>query len=325
MKLVNKNRKKSAFSLIELSIVILIIGIIIVGVTKATVLFSYYKLSTARTQTESSPVNGISDLAVWYEATLEDSFIEKETDDYEQLSAAEITLGKGKISTWYDISNTAGNKDNLTQSTADSKPRYYADCINGLPCVYFDGTDDILSFAGTSIDGIVGSNYTIFIVSKKTDTGDVPKVMLGSSSSETLHIGFLDNDQVSWGHASGSYAHADPSISLENNNPALHVFSNEILNAFDGTANNNYFYYTNGSTTAETLTQVSNGVSNSSTTGLSAYANQTVGGGLNGGTTYYFQGGIGEIIVFTRALKSQERDAVEDYLIKKWFIKPDNS
>ncbi len=318
---------KKAFSLIELSIVILIIGIIIAGITQSTRIMDQHRLSSARSQTQSSPVNSMKDLLVWYESTLEESFVAKETDDYDNLTAAEKTLGKGVISTWYDISASTGTRDNLTQSTAGYKPQYLADCINDLPCINFDGTDDLLSFAGTKISEIAASNYTIFIVNKKTDTGDAVKIMLGSSASETLHIGYKDNDEISWGHVASNYSTNNPaSVALEDNKPTLHVFVNEVIGGFDtDTPANNYFYYANGDTASETLVEVSNGVSNAVATGLASYASQTVGYGLFAGTGYYYTGAIGEIIIFKRALKADERDSVEDYLIKKWRISPDNS
>ena len=45
-------------------------------------------------------------------------------------------------------------------------------------------------------------------------------------------------------------------------------------------------------------------------------------GSYNSGSTraHYLDGDIGEIIIFNRALKNEERKAVEDYLAKKWGI-----
>ncbi len=49
-----KNHIKTAFSLIELSIVILIVGIIIAGITQSSRLVELYRISSAKTQTQSS-------------------------------------------------------------------------------------------------------------------------------------------------------------------------------------------------------------------------------------------------------------------------------
>ena len=197
MRFHNTSNKK-AFSLIELSIVVLIIGIIIAGITKSSQVLDLYKLSSARTQTQSSPVNSIKNLLVWYEATSENSFIEKETDDFASLTAADITLGKGIISTWFDISSTAGAKDNLTQTTSTARPQYLSNCINDLPCVNFDGTDDILNFAGSKITDIENSNYTIFIINKKTSTDNSSELIIGTTSpqNEALSIGYDKNNNI---------------------------------------------------------------------------------------------------------------------------------
>ena len=59
-----KNIQK-AFSLIELSIVILIIGILVAGVTQSSRLVSQFRLISARNITLSSPVPTIKNLAYW--------------------------------------------------------------------------------------------------------------------------------------------------------------------------------------------------------------------------------------------------------------------
>ncbi len=58
----------SAFSLIELSIVILIIGTLIAGVTQGSRLVRISKLRTAQNQTSTSPVSSIDGLALWLDA-----------------------------------------------------------------------------------------------------------------------------------------------------------------------------------------------------------------------------------------------------------------
>ena len=55
-------KQNRAFSLVELSIVILVIGIVIAGVTQTSRLIGQMKLSSARTLSQSSDVNGIKDL-----------------------------------------------------------------------------------------------------------------------------------------------------------------------------------------------------------------------------------------------------------------------
>lgn len=55
-------KSNKAFSLIELSIVILIIGILVAGVTQSSRLINQIKLSLAQSITRSSDVNSIDNL-----------------------------------------------------------------------------------------------------------------------------------------------------------------------------------------------------------------------------------------------------------------------
>ena len=59
-KILGKN-KISAFSLIEVSAVILIIGILIAGVIGASVLVKESKIAAAQSLTKSSPIAGITE------------------------------------------------------------------------------------------------------------------------------------------------------------------------------------------------------------------------------------------------------------------------
>ena len=68
--MISKN-KSLAFSLIELSIVILIIGILIAGVTQGSRLVRESRVKTAQTLTQSSDVSSIKDLVLWLDATKE--------------------------------------------------------------------------------------------------------------------------------------------------------------------------------------------------------------------------------------------------------------
>jgi prepilin-type N-terminal cleavage/methylation domain-containing protein len=57
-----KSLPAKAFSLIELSIAVLIIGIIIAGITQSSSLIQKMALSSARSLTSSSPVASMRDL-----------------------------------------------------------------------------------------------------------------------------------------------------------------------------------------------------------------------------------------------------------------------
>lgn len=296
-------RNKKAFSLVELSIVLLIIGIIIAGISQSSRLIAQFRLSSARAQTESSPASSISGLVQWYEATSEASFEESETEDHD------LDITAPGISTWYDINQTDGTKKNAEhQVTLEARPFYYANCIQGLPCVRFDGADDNLEFDGT---GIVGSNYTIFIVAQRRATTFAGPI-LGSStaSAENTALSFSYNANttflISQGNISNGYT--VPVTGFVTIRPELHVITNSFLT----NPATRITHFLNGNTTASILTTVGN-----QPTALSSYLNARIGRHA----AQFFAGDIGEIIIYNRALKAEERNSVTNYLTKKWTIR----
>ena len=124
---------KKAFSLIELSIVILIIGILIAGAAQGINLYTKFKLSTARALTSSSPVSGIKDLVVWWDSVSEQSFDSSETYDGLQ------------ITNWYDLNPQTTAKNNARQASSSLRPYYKDKCINQLPCVNFNTSGTVMT------------------------------------------------------------------------------------------------------------------------------------------------------------------------------------
>jgi hypothetical protein len=62
-----------AFSLVELSFSLVIIGVMITGIVGGSVLIKKSKLATAQSLTKSSPVASTPDLKVWAETSLDNA------------------------------------------------------------------------------------------------------------------------------------------------------------------------------------------------------------------------------------------------------------
>jgi len=162
---------KKAFSLIELSIVLVIIGLLVAGITQSSRLVQKFRIRTAQTLTQSSPVNGIRNLVAWYETTSQASF-----DSSIDNAVA--------VSNWYDISPSV-DKSNATQITAANRPVYTENDINSLPTLKFTRS---LSQSLNLPDGTVPYNnspYTIFIVAKASPICKGASVICALISSGT--------------------------------------------------------------------------------------------------------------------------------------------
>jgi prepilin-type N-terminal cleavage/methylation domain-containing protein len=146
-------KKNSAFSLIEISIVILVIGILIAGITQSSRLVKESGLMSARSLTQSSPVSGIKDLMSWHETSLKTSF-----DSNAQIDGS-------TISTWYDNGKQSTTQNNAIQIGVDDlKPLFKEYIFDGaIPAVRFDGSNDYLS-----ISREISEDFTIITVFKTT-------------------------------------------------------------------------------------------------------------------------------------------------------------
>jgi prepilin-type N-terminal cleavage/methylation domain-containing protein len=299
--------KSSAFSLIELSIVILIIGIIIAGITQSTHLLDKSKLQSAQSATMSSSVSGIPDLILWLEPTLDKSFDQNSIPNNEAL-----------ITVWKDVNPQTSNPSNVTQNDSELTPIFISNCINGLPCIRFDGFNDYLT-GETNINPDTAPNLTIFAVYNRKESLIIDDYYEGSPmNSEFSLLGKSYNI-----NEGGRYVVSDsannvfylpgPSDSFHNfiapsaisNTPAFLsvIFRNGVTNGSS--------FFLNGATSSANFTE---NKSNSD-------ANFAIGSlyGSDWGN-YGFCGDIAEIIIYDRALTTEERISVEKYLSKKWGI-----
>ena len=77
---IQKVSNRSAFTLIELSIVLIIIGLLVSGVVAGKIIIDKAKLTSARSATKSSVVPQIEDLVLWLDAAGEDVLLDDSGD-----------------------------------------------------------------------------------------------------------------------------------------------------------------------------------------------------------------------------------------------------
>jgi prepilin-type N-terminal cleavage/methylation domain-containing protein len=305
----NKNTNISnnkAFSLIELSIVILIIGILVAGVTSSSRLVKQMKLTSARSLTIGSPIASISNLLLWTETTLESSFDKNISNN-------------DKVIIWNDINPQSTYKSNFSQSNATYQPQYVDSGINGLPSVYFN------NFNLLSPSFVIGANYGIFIVFNSAGINVNGSTIL--NVTDGLNHGINIEIQPSTGAYLGlnrriRALHRSPlGTSTENDNyaNATYAIQDNANYVFAYTRNvntNKSFFYING-----------NNANDPSFTGATTQAlngnNLTlmIGNLLPNNFARPFVGKISEIIIYDKTLNTEELTAVNSYLLKKFNIK----
>ena len=289
--MIKKQSRKKAFSLIELSVVSVIIGVLIAGIMSGKRLISQSSLQGARALTKTSAIQSIPDLTLWLEPALEGSITGA-------TSVNNLSNGDA-ISSWNDIS---GNVINVTQSS--NYPTYLTSGINNLPSINFNGTNNYLS--STSQTPISAGDDTFTFVA----------VWSGSSVSKTIfeqnNNGTLTNGAraaLVTSSINGQYGFDGESISFKTTtySPGSPTIS---IVTVDGVGTVNIYNKSNTATSgtiASATQNVTNNIFIIGAKGLSA-------------KTEFFNGQISEIMVFDRELSAIEVSIVNQYLSKKYNI-----
>lgn len=301
-----KKSSKSAFSLVELSVVLLVVGLILAATMQGGRLVSEFKLSSARTKTKSSPITSIGDVAIWLDATNEES-----TKDINENHELEDNT---EVIQWKNISTLS---EHFTlDATTGTGPVYVREGINGLPSLLFDKDNSDQIMTGEFNKAI--KDYTIFVVFRKTednplyselyhlyDSSTFDGFTLYSAYSVFLDDGYLQCANSSSGMFDGSLA-SDAIVANNENNLMTHIYNSKADKArlYLNKVRQGAIYDTTAS---------ASGIVISKTFSIGGHPDPNLAGSG-------FDGYIGEIIVFSRGLKSQEREIVEDYLYDKWNL-----
>ena len=281
----NKKTKKFAFSLIELSIVLLVIGILMVGASQGYNIVRSAQISNARSITAKSPILQMQGLLAWYE-----------TSQKESLDQSKLKDGNN-ILIWKDI-NPTSILSGANQPTATSVT-YTQSSINKIPALKFSGSSK-LSLATLSQGA--SSQATVFLVIKLNyipDASNYKTIFDGNSAtfsfsikSDAVQINMGDSSPISKSYSSGFSNSGEYVIAIYFNGLNSKVFINS------------------------TTTMVDN--SDIASTGTNQLVGITLGS--NKDSQNGFSGNISEVAVFNRVIKASERKEIFTYFSKKYKI-----
>jgi prepilin-type N-terminal cleavage/methylation domain-containing protein len=292
-----KKNNKNAFTMIELSIVILVISVMVVGVATGKSLITKSRLANAKSLTRQSVINDMGDdLIAWYETSLEGSFKESETKN----DGSFITL-------WKDSNKNAVNKNDafaVTPLNISNQPSLYQNVFyNSIPGLRFSGAQ-YLNFNGTKF---AKNSYTVFVVEQRRSGKNSNYFISGlnPSISSRLALGYSNSTSIMQSHygtgndfSKSIFLSYSPSSLI----PRIHTF------LFNNSIGKSY-----------TLNGINQHGANQMTP-LTSFNLATIGYHLSTSSSSYYEGDLAEIIMFKRSLKTEEVEAIESYLGSKYGI-----
>lgn len=279
--------KKSAFSILELAIVLIVIGLLTAGVVKGGAMIKSSRIAGARALTSNSEIVKIDGLLAWFETSLKESISLDETNDGASLTR------------WFDISPASiALQKNVITKAAGNDVTYVSEGINNIPSIRFNGSGRFeinQLFQGST------NRITLFAVLRpEVGTDSALTFFDAASGSDSFSATILGGDIVL------NAGNEDEATFRQDRNIANS--KNYIIAAYFNI--NNSTVYVNDAENIRGLMPANSG--SNTLNGI------TIGANNNGNSG--FGGLISEIIIYNRPLKLNERKDVMRYLAKKYKI-----
>ena len=288
--------KRKAFTLIEIAVVILVIGILIAGIAQAMEMFAEVSLRSARNLSKSSRLGRVDDLTIWLDATSEKAF------DNEKGDASAVSI-------WNDTNQKSTTAISSTSSSASLYPSYTLSAINSLPAVSFKKTSaSVGNCATVPSESFVNDSedFTLYLIYNPKSLDDGIILEKNNASATTFPFSL----ELSSGYYKFSVKNSTETISVASPKQAIiktpnlirlsRVKGSQIEIVIDGVS----------TTQSDTLTS-------------STLNNPELAIGCRNGATpaNFISGDFGETAFFNRNINVKEKAEIEEYLYKKWKMK----
>lgn len=285
----------TAFTLVEISMVFLVLGILISGISTGLDLYQDFRITTAKSLTQNSRVGRIDGLVLWLESSQKSSYEPNNIKD-----GTPITKWKNIIPN--QLTSEKSKYDAVKTSISVSGPIYRENITNSLPGLEFANTENRCMQVASGFDGD-GKNSSVFLVFETSNNWSI--------SSDYRMISRWPN-----GHAFYEIRNSNTPFS---NNTAWDVFqyNSSVLSPVKNKLYNFNLIIDRSSNIKFYMNKKLLGSIVNSWTGTYSASNLYIG--CKGGNSALFPDAYYlEIIVYDRAINDSERIDVENYLSQKW-------
>lgn len=280
---------RKGFSLLEISLVILIIGILIAGITQASDVLRDFAVSSAKNLSRSSVVGRVDDLVFWADSLGEKSLDKNEKKDQENISV------------WSDSNPKVPIKSGFVAISQNLRPKFEENAINSIPGIKFAGNNCMMSdsLRNTNFDNFLV--YLVFMPLSLNDGTIIEKKSLSNTSfSLEIFRSFYRLEIGRSGELAGVYGIKLPKIKQPNLIKISRIKGSTIQIEVNGVMQS----------VNDLLTQ---STSNSDEISFGCI-------GYSGSPQNFANGIIGEIAMFNRNLSPREINLIDEYFYKKWKL-----
>lgn len=160
-----KKFSRKAYSMIEMSLLILIIGILFSGAYQGFNIYYETHLASAKTLTQNSIVSRVKNLGFWYESTHEESLEKNENYEGKNISMwLDRNVQQLIKNNFYSAQKNDNKKFNYesTNIIDASGPKYISNGIGGLPSLNFKNTNSSSNFLAMDQNFKFGKDDVVF-------------------------------------------------------------------------------------------------------------------------------------------------------------------
>jgi len=221
-------------------------------------------------------------------------------------SNTEYILNSGKVTTWLDLSNL---RNGFTISNTNNAPVLRIPSGNGLPMIGFDGLSQYLQ---TNL--VTTRSHTTYMIIKTSVTGNgsLGNQAVSDTPILTGKVSGVANDSIPFSISGGvirTYT-GNPDATLSSG-VMVNTNANRLVAVSREVNSGTRMIYVDGARVAmDTLGRA--GVT------LNASTQLTLGADLVNGR--YWQGDVGEVMIFNTVIPTQDRYLLDQYFAKRWGV-----